>query len=139
MKKPKYFEVSEEVRQREAELNAKSGAEAIQRVLDRSSGVTVVQAAMHDSRLGEGKAGDIEIVWGEAGTAERNYSDGFGLAHIIAKHGKDILPRITEIVTKGELQVRKSKKDGHITWAYYQLGDEKVVLRHYNDARAEFS
>ena len=65
---------------------------------------------MHDSRLGEGKAGDIDVAWGKQGTAEKNYSDGFGLAHIIAKHGEGILSRIADIIANGALEVRKSKK-----------------------------
>ena len=93
---------------------------------------------MHDSRLGEGKAGDIDVAWGKQGTAEKNYSDGFGLAHIIAKHGEGILSRIADIIANGALEVRKSKKDGHITRASYRIGDEVVYLRHYNDARLEF-
>jgi len=137
-KKPRYYPVSEEVRQREAAGNAKNGLAAIQKVADRSAGVNTVQAAMHDSRLGEGKAGDIDVAWGKQGTAEKKYSDGFGLAHIIAKHGEGILSRIADIIANGELEVRKSKKDGHITRASYRIGDEVVYLRHYNDARLEF-
>ncbi len=137
-KKPRYFEVSEEVRQREAVYNERNGAEAIRRVLDPHSGVDIVHAAMHDSRLGEGRSGDIDVVWGEAGDPRQGYSNGYGLAHIVAKHGMNILPRIANIIANGDLEVRKSKKDGHITRAYYQNSDEKVVLRHYNDARTEF-
>ena len=57
MKKPKYFEVSEEVRQREAGHNAKSGAEAIERVMNRTNGVNFIPAAMHDSDL-------VRVRWG---------------------------------------------------------------------------
>ena len=137
-KKPRYFEVSAEVRQREAADNARSGAEAIGRVLDPNSGVGIVHAAMHDSRLGMGRAGDIDVVRGEAGDPHRKWAGGYGLAHIIAKHGGDIVPKIADIIAHGELDVIKPKKTGSITRATYSTEDGIVALRHYNDGRTEF-
>lgn len=34
--------------------------------------------------------GYVDIIWGVPGTKKNDYLDGFGLAHIIAKHGKEL-------------------------------------------------
>lgn len=39
--------------------------------------------------------GDIDLIWGEPGTAEKQFEDGYGLAHVAAKH-EDLLPHIQE-------------------------------------------
>ena len=82
--------------------------------------------------------GDIDIVWGEPGTTEKSYSDGCGLAHIIAKHGASVIPHIAEIIAKSELSVHRPKGYDHITRAHYHYGDYVVHLIHHNDARNEF-
>lgn len=34
--------------------------------------------------------GYVSLVWGEEGTKEKAYKDGYGLAHIIKAHGKEL-------------------------------------------------
>ena len=46
-------------------------------------------------------AGSITFYFGEAGNAAKKYRGGSGLAHIIAKHGPEVMPEVIEIIAKG--------------------------------------
>lgn len=48
--------------------------------------------ALHHAAIG-----DIDLVWGEEGTAEKEFEDGFGLAKIIKKH-PEVLPNLQGIL-----------------------------------------
>ncbi|MCF8034663.1 MAG: hypothetical protein K9K66_04470 [Desulfarculaceae bacterium] len=64
-----------------------------------------VPGAFHHPELG-----DIDLVWGRPGDPGNEYRRGFGLAHILAKHGEDILPRLPEIMETGKVTVRHQNR-----------------------------
>ena len=45
--------------------------------------------------------GDIDVVWGKITDKEKH--TGYGLAHIIDKHGMDTIPKIGEVVKDGDI------------------------------------
>ncbi|WP_257722282.1 PBECR2 nuclease fold domain-containing protein [Helicobacter himalayensis] len=93
------------------------GAEALKHLLSTKEGQ--VQGAFYRKDLEElSGSGDISIVWGEI-TDKANHK-GYGLAHIIDKHGSEfenIPQRLNEIITQGEIEKDRLgrltiKKDG---------------------------
>src|SRR5690606_20491636 len=46
-------------------------------------------------------AGSITFYFGEAGNGAKRYRGGSGLAHIIAKHGPEVMPEVIEAISKG--------------------------------------
>lgn len=77
--------------------------------------VTEVEAALYHPDVGE-----IDLVIGEAGTAEKNYSDGFGLAKILIKHPEVNPYKLLDIVAGA----KKTKQRGNTI----ELEDEKTKI-----------
>ncbi|MCI5968236.1 MAG: hypothetical protein MRZ19_01835, partial [Helicobacter sp.] len=99
-----------------------SGESAIQKLL------TQAQAFKESGKKGEYKGqvagafyreelGDIDLVWGKSYKDENSEWRGFGLAHILDKHGKefkDLAKELSEVIEKGVL-VKES--------------DDKIILK----------
>lgn len=54
--------------------------------------------------------GDIDVVWGKVTNAEKH--EGYGLAHIIDKHGMDATNKIGEVIKNGEFITEKTGRTG---------------------------
>ena len=76
-------------------------------------------AALHHPEVG-----DIDLVWGKEGTAEKDYEDGHGLAKIIKKHPEvvDKLQETLDTLKKNETSSRKS-------YLVLESEDHKAVVR----------
>ena len=58
--------------------------------------------------------GDIDVVWGEVTNAEKH--QGYGIAHIIDKHGMDVVSEIGNIIKNGNAEIQANG----IATIYYQ-------------------
>ena len=104
-----------------AEFNGK-GQEAINHLLETKSGQ--VQGAFHRDDLGE-----INLVWGQVTDAKKH--KGYGLAHIVDKHGEQAARQIPQIIKDGKLakdtQGRlRIETQSHIVGINDTYGDEKI-------------
>ena len=64
--------------------------------------------------------GDIDVVWGKVTNAEKH--EGYGLAHIIDKHGIEAVKKIGEIVKAGQLVTDEANNRISIEQNGYHLG-----------------
>ncbi len=87
-------------------------------------GKSVVRDAMY--RHG---AGPITFYFGEAGNAAKKYRGGSGLAHIIAKHGPEVMPEVIETISKGRHTFVGSGVNQRMI---IQHNDQIVILSHFN-------
>ncbi len=104
-----------------AEFKGK-GQEAINHLLKTKSGQ--VQGAFHRDDLGE-----INLVWGQVTDAKKH--KGYGLAHIVDKHGEQAARQIPQIIKDGKLakdtQGRlRIETQSHIVGINDTYGDEKI-------------
>ncbi|GAB4377346.1 MAG: hypothetical protein Kow00114_41600 [Kiloniellaceae bacterium] len=58
------------------------------------------QGVVRDAMYRHG-AGSITFYVGEAGNAAKKYRGGSGIAHIIAKHGPEVIPGVIDTISKG--------------------------------------
>jgi hypothetical protein len=75
--------------------NLQRGNNAIHRALRRKQDV---RKAMHRKELGQ-----IDFLWGTPGEKAEDYSGGWGISHIAAKHGPETTALIPTIVAKGDV------------------------------------
>jgi hypothetical protein len=102
---------------RNAIVNERRGLAATDMAMTEAlhGGKGVVRDAMFRSG-----AGSITFYFGEAGNAARKYRGGSGLAHIIAKHGPEVMPKVIETISKGRHEV-------------FRRGvGQKMIIRHGN-------
>ena len=64
--------------------------------------------------------GDIDVVWGEVTDKEKH--TGYGLAHIIDKHGMDAVAKIGEAVKNGKIEKNSTNNQIFIEKDNYHLG-----------------
>ena len=95
------------------------GEAAIEKLLKERQGEIV--GAMSDPRLGENSS--IDFVWGEAGDPRKEYSGGYGLAHIEAKHGAEMIRRMPEIIRSGKMSFETNDR------VYFDAPQGRVVLK----------
>lgn len=95
------------------------GEAAIEKLLKERQGEVV--GAMSDPRLGENSS--IDFVWGEAGDPRKEYSGGYGLAHIEAKHGAEMIRRMPEIIRSGKMSFETNDR------VYFDAPQGRVVLK----------
>jgi hypothetical protein len=76
------------------EENLQRGREAMERVISEH---TAVENAMYRDDVG-----DISILWGKAGRGERD-KGGWGVAHIIKRHGEATARQIVDVIANGEI------------------------------------
>ncbi len=95
--------------------NLKRGEDAIKNVLEKKSDV--------DAAMYRPETGWIDFVWGDQGTADKNFENGFGIAKILKKH-PDALNKIPEVISKGTAEIGKFKDR-----VYFSLGDMLAVVR----------
>lgn len=80
--------------------NIESGRAAIEKVIKNHGKVS---AAMHREDIG-----DIDILWGWAGDADKDFKNGYGISHIIARreiknlNGELVAKLMPDIIMKGE-------------------------------------
>ncbi|MBF0456208.1 MAG: N-6 DNA methylase [Magnetococcales bacterium] len=60
-------------------------------------------------RLNHQEVGDIDLVWGKEGSAEKNYEDGYGLAKIAKKH-PGIAEKLPEIISQMTVKQKGKNK-----------------------------
>ena len=99
---------------RDAAENIRRGLAAVDKALKKAlkGGKGVIQKAMHRDDVGS-----IMFLWGEAGDPLNGYRPGFGLSHIIAKHGVEVIEPVLEAIA------RAAPVPNHLIGA-------KVVLEH---------
>lgn len=95
------------------------GEAAIEKLLKERQGEVV--GAMSDPRLGENSS--IDFVWGEAGDPQKEYSGGYGLAHIEAKHGAEMIRRMPKIIRLGKISFETNDR------VYFDAPQGRVVLK----------
>lgn len=80
---------------------------AIAKLLSEKTGE--VPAAIEKAGLGP-----VDFVYGQEGDPEKNYQGGYGLAHIVAKHGVDVAKQVPGIIRAGSID-RSSRDRVYIT------------------------
>ncbi len=85
--------------------------------------------------------GFVSLIWGCKGSPEKNYQDGFGLAHIYHKHEKELLQIgydvpscISEIFTSGLLTSFAKEHKIKLSNSDFQL----VIKTKWNDIERRF-
>lgn len=53
--------------------------------------------------VARGDIGPVSFYWGEEGDAARGYRKGYGISHIVAKHGVGVAEKIPEILVRGKI------------------------------------
>lgn len=95
------------------------GEAAIEKLLKERQGEVV--GAMSDPRLGENSS--IDFVWGQEGDPRKEYSGGYGLAHIEAKHGAEMIRCMPEIIRSGKMSFETNDR------VYFDAPQGRVVLK----------
>jgi len=94
------------------------GKEAIKFLLEEKSGW--VRDAFHIPNFGY-----VSLVYGEAGNPQNEYKPGYGLAHIIAKHGMDAVDIIPKALKNGTI-TPSTKENNKFDVVY---GNYKIVIK----------
>ena len=81
--------------ERAAQANIAKGNEAIGRVLQESASVP---AAMTHPELGA-----ITFDWGEPGDPAKDYEGGWGVSHVLARHGEAVVKEIPKAIASGKI------------------------------------
>ena len=81
--------------ERAAQANIAKGNEAIGRVLQESASVP---AAMTHPELGA-----ITFDWGEPGDPAKDYEGGWGVSHVLARHGETVVREILKVIASGKI------------------------------------
>ena len=90
------------VRQREQEdANRKSAVEAMRKIADGAD--YVPDAVVREDLERYGGDRNVGLYWGETGNPARNFKGGYGLAHIGAKHGGEVVRQIVDVLCKGKI------------------------------------
>ena len=76
----------------------------ISRILTGSQRPAMLRDVMHRKDIGR-----IAFRWGNAGDPAKNYAGGSGIAHIVAKHGPEVLPGVLRAIDQGTLRVIQNK------------------------------
>lgn len=96
--------------------NIKNGKDAIKTILENHKDVP---KAMHRDEVGY-----IDFVYGKEGTTKKDRSDGYGLAKILEKHGREAVDKIPEVIAKG-----KYEKSEYGDRAYFLFDGYRAVVR----------
>lgn len=92
------------------------GEAAIEKLLKERSGE--VPGAVSTAELGP-----VDFVYGEIGSLEKKYTDGWGISHIAHKHGMDAAKRVPQILRDG---VFSPQSNGRV---YYESPEGRVVVK----------
>lgn len=90
--------------------NLKKGQEAIEKVIKEK---TDVRDAMYRPDLG-----GISFYWGEPGTPEKGFKNGYGISHLIARRdledgtGQAVAQKMAEVIAKGDITRRYGPANG---------------------------
>lgn len=84
------------------ETNIANGKKALERVIETHEDV---ENAMYREDVG-----DIDFVWGNEGTKEKDYENGYGIAKIIKKHGKEDAMKIPSVIATGNVVKRSENR-----------------------------
>jgi phage gp29-like protein len=108
--------------------NLQRGQKAINRAMQQK---TDVQKAMHRKEVGQ-----IDFKWGRPGTSNpdaggRTHTDGYGISHIIAKHGEDTARQMPEVLAKGKISPHENEQRRYVTHGGY-----RAVLERQNSKQA---
>lgn len=82
------------------EENIRNGEEAIKKMSKMAEYAEnpeniIIENAMYRSDIGQ-----IDFVWGKPGTGPK-FKKGYGISHIIAKHGEDTAWKVVDVIAKG--------------------------------------
>lgn len=109
--------------------NIERGRNAVERALRHS---TSVPKAMHRPEVNQ-----IDFEWGRPGTSQpdaegRTHTDGYGISHIVAKHGEAAARALPEVIGKGRI----IPHDREANKRYILHGDRLAVLKRTNQTKA---
>ena len=96
--------------------NIQDGKNAIRTVLETKK---EVPGARYREEVGR-----IDFVYGQEGTEQKNYKDGYGIAKILKKHGLQAVNMIPFVIANGEYVPSKYEDR-----AYYVYGSWRAVIR----------
>lgn len=103
-------------KENEIDENIKNGKKAIKSILENHKDVP---KAMYRDEVGY-----IDFVYGKEGTIKKDRSDGYGLAKILKKHGREAVDKIPEVIAKG-----KYEKSEYGDRGYFLLDGYRAVVR----------
>ena len=46
---------------------------------------------------------ELQFPWGKEGNPKKDYEGGFGVSHIIAKHGEPVANKVIEVIANGKI------------------------------------
>ncbi|SEL25761.1 hypothetical protein [Nitrosovibrio tenuis] len=105
----------------------RNAKDAIKKLIEHREGEAV--GALHHKDVG-----DIDLVWGSEGTAEKNFEDGFGIAKLVAKGRSDLLKDLQssidamDVKTRSKNRVILESKDHRAIVRLDWDGDQKTWL-----------
>ena len=85
--------------------------QAIEKLMKEKNGF--VPAAIHKEGIG-----DIDLVYGKGGVT------GYGLAHIAEKHGEEIVNKLPNLISNGDVD----NSQAHLGRSFIYSDDKKVVI-----------
>ena len=95
--------------------NIERGIRAVEEVLHTRQDV---QKAMFRS-----ETGGIDFVYGEEGDPSKKYAGGYGIAHILAKHGQSAIDMIPTVIAKGKATQKHNDR------IHFNYGGYTAVVR----------
>ena len=117
---------------RDAAENIRRGLAAVDQSIAKAirGGKGVVHEAMYRDDVGP-----IMFLWGEAGDPLNGYRPGFGLSHIIAKHGVEVVEPIVETIARGGIS-RWQSGGSNLRAVLGHRGHEVILdLHHFGKRR----
>jgi hypothetical protein len=108
--------------------NLQRGKKAMNRALRQKADV---QKAMHRKGVGQ-----IDFEWGRPGTPAPNksgatHADGYGVSHIVAKHGEATALNLPEVIARGKITPHQEEDRLYITH-----GGQQAILQRKNSESA---
>jgi hypothetical protein len=95
------FENLNNTNQFQHQNNLQSGLNALQELV---SGQEIVRNAMRRPDLATyGGVSDITFYWGDVGEVNNNFKKGYGISHIVNKHGVETLVNLLDVINSGNV------------------------------------
>ena len=82
------------------EQNITNGTNAINWLIEQAKQSDNPQELVWQNAMFRSDIGQIDFVWGTPGVGEK-FKKGYGISHIIAKHGIDTVYKVVDVIAKG--------------------------------------
>lgn len=80
--------------------NIKSGTDALHRMIEQAKIAEDPESITEKNAMYRSEIGQIDFVWGKPGNGPK-LKKGYGISHIIAKHGEQTAKKVVEVIAKG--------------------------------------